>query len=107
MVISQWSLVIFIFWGGRGAPFRELLWGSEREFELNELPLMMQHSYQTNRHNEFNELRSKPPPFLQKSDNLRSTSCQFSVLPEGRGESSRRTPCSRSSKNCFLQSPPP
>src|SRR5213593_881810 len=100
-------MVISLFLGRRGAPFRELLRGSEREIELNELPLIMQHSYQTDRHNQFSELGPKPPPLLRKSDNLRSTSCQFLALPEGEGESSRWTPCSRSSKNCFLQSPPP
>src|SRR5438034_5255386 len=92
MVNNQWSLVIFLV--RRGAPFRELLRGSEREIELNELPLILQHSYQIDRHNEFRGLGSKTLPFLQESDNLRSTSCQFLAIPEEEGESSRRTPCS-------------
>src|SRR5438093_7656569 len=75
MVNNQWSLVIFLV--RRGAPFRELLRGSEREIELNELPLMLQQWYQTDCHNEFSGLGSKLPPFLQKADNLRSTSYQF------------------------------
>src|SRR5437667_11181556 len=63
MVNNQWSLVIFLV--RRGAPFRELLRGSEREIELNELPLMLQHSYQIDRHNEFRGLGSKTCRFFK------------------------------------------
>ena len=78
--IYHWSIInghLSFFGGRRGAPFRELLRGSEREIELNELPLILQQWCQTDRYNEFSGLGSKLPAFLQKSDNPRSTSCQF------------------------------
>src|SRR5436309_12621703 len=78
MINNQWSFVIFC--GEERSSLPELLRGSEREIELYELPLMLQQWYQTDRHNEFSGLGSKLPPFLQKADNLRSTSCQFLAL---------------------------
>jgi len=58
---------------------------------------MLQQWYQTDRNNEFSGLGSKLPPFLQKADNLRSTSCQFlavfsSHLKDGRFEILRLPP---------------
>ena len=92
-VISHWSTVICHLWKGRkGAPSGAPAGFKKGKIELNDLSLLVQHTYQTQGSSKFNKLVQRAYPFVYKTDKLCSTSYRFLTVKTGPVSKFRRPP---------------